>query len=93
MLGGLPKVFNEFFNIDAGWPTDISDNIFGSLVIDVLIPFGEVRIWKLIKKYLLNRMLGIFQTTYHVRVNQTFRYDRAFSHDLSSSSPSVCSIS
>ena len=38
----LPEVFDKFSDVDAGCPADGSDNIFGGLVIDFLIPFREV---------------------------------------------------
>ncbi len=61
--------------------TSVPDYVFSSLVINVLIPLREVRIWKLVKKYLVHRPLGVLQSAYHVRVNQTFRYYRVFSHE------------
>jgi hypothetical protein len=43
--------------------------VLSSPIIDVLIPLREVRTRKLVKKYSVHRMLGIFQPAYHVRVN------------------------
>jgi len=43
--------------------------VLSNPIIDVLIPLREVRTRKLVKKYSVHRMLGIFQPAYHVRVN------------------------
>jgi hypothetical protein len=61
-----PKILYEFLDIDSRRLPNGSDYVFGSFVIEVLIPFRKARFRKLLKKDLLYRMLGVLQASHHV---------------------------
>ena len=81
-LGNIPEIFDELFHIDARSWTDSPNNIVSRYLIDVVIPFGKVGIWKLTRKRLLDTVLGIFKSRYHLRFNKTGGYQRASLHGI-----------